>query len=870
MGAYIREGLNFKERKDLENYKIKTFENLVFEVLYPNKSLIISNIYRSPTPPRNTPISDHMTSFLDTLDTHLSNLSELNKPSYIFTDSNINLLRLHDTQICSDYLDTLITNGFIQLICKATRIQSHNTSLIDHIITNTNLKHYTCGTIVDDISDHFINYIQITIDKPHKQKINTETKRQINETNTINLKNALRLTDWSDITADNNVDTSFNKFWEKFNALYNTHFPVITTRFNRNKHKINGYMNDELLEMRNIKTTLHKKSILTRDTDDINNYRIHRNNYNTALRQSKQKYYTENLNLNTKNSKRTWELLKEAANLNKTKTTIDKINKNDNIITNPVDIANEFNDFFTTIGVKIAENIKPSIAKPEDFMPQLDNLENLDLGTTSQTHICDIIKSLQPKNSCDVDGISTKLLKALAIEISSPLSHIFNLSLKDGIFPSRLKSSRTVPVFKSGNPDLCDNYRPIALLSTLSKILEKIVCVQLINHLNRNNILYEHQYGFQRNKSTKHNIIHALNHISKALNENKYCIGVFFDLKKAFDVCSHKILLMKLNKMGIRGTALEWFKSYLADRTQIVDINGSHSRSRKIKISILQGSILGPILFLCFINDLHHVTSLLTLMFADDTFTLKSNNNLNNLIHEVNAEINKIAIWFRANKLAVNINKTKYMIFRMKGKPLNINMPDLVYNENEPNQLSDNSLITTLERYHDNHPLKEGRAYKLLGIYLDEHLTLNSHVNHIVSKLTKSLYCIKQTKHILTLKGLKALYFSLIHSHLTYCTSIMSLITAKNLNRILKIQKKAIRIITNSTYTAHTNPLYCKHKILPYNLLIKQAQLIFMHSIEHNYSPTSFTNTWQKNTNREHDLRNAQDFQLIQPRTESF
>jgi len=172
-------------------------------------------------------------------------------------------------------------------------------------------------------------------------------------------------------------------------------------------------------------------------------------------------------------------------------------------------------------------------------MPDLPDLVNLDLGSTNQVHICDVIKSLQPKNSCDIDGISTKLLKTLSTEFSWPLAHIFGLSLSSGTFPARLKSSRTVPIFKSGNLELCDNYRPIALLSTLSKVSEKIVSIQLVNHLDRNNILYEHQYGFQRNKSTEHSLIHSINFISTALNENKYCVGVFFDLKKAFDVCLH-------------------------------------------------------------------------------------------------------------------------------------------------------------------------------------------------------------------------------------------------------------------------------------------------------------------------------------------
>jgi hypothetical protein len=356
------------------------------------------------------------------------------------------------------------------------------------------------------------------------------------------------------------------------------------------------------------------------------------------------------------------------------------------------------------------------------------------------------------------------------------------------------------------------------------------------------------------------------------MNDNKYSVGVFFDLKKAFDVCSHDILLMKLSKMGIAGSALNWFKSYLSERSQIVDINGHQSNSKTIKISILQGSILGPILFLCYINDLYRVTNLFTFMYADDTFTLDSGENLNELIARVNTEINKIAVWFRANKLAVNISKTKYMIFRMKGKKVDVNMPEVLYNANEPGQPVDNTLITALERYHDNHPSKEGRSYKYLGIYLDEHLTLDTHTAQIVNKLTSSLYCIKQAKHIIPLKGLKALYFALIHSYLTHCTIIMNGTTAKNKQKIVKIQKKAIRVITNSAYNSHTAPLFLELNILPYEKLILYSQLNFMHSVFYAYAPKSFETTWQKNADRapELNLRNANEFNLLLPRTELF
>jgi len=319
----------------------------------------------------------------------------------------------------------------------------------------------------------------------------------INEANINSFKDALRLTDWTPVYTVKNADASFNTFWDIFKVLYDKHLPIQRIKFNVNKHKKDGYMTEELLNSRRTKLNLQKIAIKLKTPEAKIRYTEYRNYYNKLVRQRKQKYYTENLNINVNNSKRTWELLKEAANLNKNRINIDKIESANGILTDKSDIACEFNDFFTSIGVKISESIATTNAKPEDFMPILENIQNLDLGTTSQVHVVDIIKSLQTKNSCDIEGISTKLLQKIAIELSWPLSHIFNLSLSTGVFPSKLKLSRTVPIFKAGRSDLCDNYRPISLLNTLSKVLEKMVSVQLVNHLDRNKLLLSRfRYAF--------------------------------------------------------------------------------------------------------------------------------------------------------------------------------------------------------------------------------------------------------------------------------------------------------------------------------------------------------------------------------------
>jgi hypothetical protein len=454
------------------------------------------------------------------------------------------------------------------------------------------------------------------------------------------------------------------------------------------------------------------------------------------------------------------------------------------------------------------------------------------------------------------------MLKFVSHEIAVPLAHIFNLSISLGVFPEKFKIARIVPVFKAGDPLLCDNYRPIALVKSFSKILEKIVQINLVNHLEINKLLSAHQYGFQRNKSTEHNLIHVINHISESLNNGNYTIGLFLDLKKAFDVVDHEILLSKLPKYGITGSALDWFRSYLSERSQIVDINNNHSKPRSVDMSVIQGSLLGPTLFLVFINDFPYCTSLKTYLFADDTSALKSGPNLNDLFNSINDELCKIATWYRANKMSANASKTKYVIFHNKGKSVNTNGLELFFNDNEPHDINNLTNIHTLERIHNNNANPSSRSYKLLGIYLDENLSLNHHYSILSNKLSRALFFLRRSKNILPDKALITLYYSLFHCHLSYCPNILGTSSNSNISKVTQLQKKAIRIITSSPNRAHTPPLFQSLNILPFPELLKLHRSLFMHSIEYNYCLDSFVNIWPKNAVRalSQQLRNNNDF----------
>jgi hypothetical protein len=515
VGIYVHEGLNFKVNTNPVDYISKIFESISIDILYPYRRLTLSSIYRSPNAPNNTTPAQAMESFLTKFDSFLNNISSTKKNLYIFLDANINLL-LKNNQNVANYFEPILSNGFLPINSKATRIQGASYSLIDHIVTNINPESLgTTGTIIADLSDHYVNFTEIPIPQCKAKKRNIVVKQHFTIENIERFKTGLRPLRWETVTNSNTVDDAFDEFSKIFTDLYELNFPLVRSKFNKNIHKQNNFMTNGLLISRKNKIKLHKNVALYKQPNDIIKFNQYRNIYNTLIRASKKLYFEQNLFINKCNPKKTWDLLKEATNLTKGKSTIDRIKVNNVPTDNPMDMAYAFNEFFSSIGTDISNTIPATNKNPISYLDQHDDIIPLDLGNTSQLHVCDIIKPMLVKKSLDLDGISTSLIKNIATEISIPLAHIFNLSLTTGVFPNKLKKSRIVPIFKSGDPESCDNYRPISLLSSLSKVLEKMVCVQLVNHLNRNKLLYDNQFGFQRGKSTEHNLVKVVNYIRR-------------------------------------------------------------------------------------------------------------------------------------------------------------------------------------------------------------------------------------------------------------------------------------------------------------------------------------------------------------------
>ena len=437
----------------------------------------------------------------------------------------------------------------------------------------------------------------------------------------------------------------------------------------------------------------------------------------------------------------------------------------------------------------------------------------------------------------------TKLLKIARHELSIPFSDICNASFDEGVFPEKNKIAKVIPSHKKGPTNDVNNYRPISLLSVFSKIMEKLMVTRLNTYLEVHEVLYPNQYGFRSGYSTSPSLISITETIKKTIENKKFGCGVFIDLKKAFDTVNHDILLQKLEHYGIREEALSWFESYLTNRKQYVHLNGINSKTNKITCGVPQGSVLGPLLFLLYINDLPNISEKLKFyLFADDTNIYLESDKLHILEKTMNKELEKLHEWLCINRLSLNISKTNFVIFHPINKP---KIP-----------------VTVLI---NKQAINEEQYVKYLGILIDSKLTFKFHIDELNKKISRAIGVLYKLRPHVTQKILSNVYYAIIYPFLLYGILIWGNACKTRLIPIHILQKKFVRMATlNDGYPAvpgplvHTPPLFYNLRLLTvYEIFKLQLGKLIYESIN-NLGPTkniiSFNNVAEIHY---HDTRHA-------------
>ena len=385
-----------------------------------------------------------------------------------------------------------------------------------------------------------------------------------------------------------------------------------------------------------------------------------------------------------------------------------------------------------------------------------------------------------------------------------------------------------------------NNYRPISLLPVFSKLLEKIMFDKVMGFLTSHNILYRHQYGFRPKHSTIHPIIRLLNQCAEANNEEtpEFTLAILCDLSKAFDVINHEILLQKLNRYGIRGIVNDWFRNYLSNRKQFVNFQENQSTLLNIICGVPQGSILGPLLYLLYVNDIMYSCDSTILSFADDTSLLVSRPNIDSLFTAANIEINRLYNWFCANSLSLNANKTKYIIIKPSHKSCDLNNMSVQINGIDLTRIGKDC---------------EETSTKFLGIYIDDSLSWKHHIANVNSKMSRAIFAIKQVKKFLPYSSLRTLYYALVHPHMSYGILAWGSASSSLINKTFLLQKRALRTIHNAPYNSHTDPLFKSSGILKLMDLYELQIVLFMYDYYKTGLPSSFNDVFKYN----HEIRVA-------------
>ena len=589
--------------------------------------------------------------------------------------------------------------------------------------------------------------------------------------------------------SEGDVEILWGEFKEKFLLICDKHAPYIS---GRKKSNPVPWINDEYLSIAHQRDYIKAKFNKTKLESLWNEYKQLRNKANNLNKKLKKEYYNNVFQkIGNSDLKAKWIKGKELLPCKKESNML-KLEMNGKIIDDKCEVSNIFNSYFNCICDKLLDKNKISSNAKSRGTP-LSTKHVFKFKEITENFILNELKSLDQNKGYGIDEMHPRLLKTAAELIAKPLASIFNCSVKSGKLPADFKIAKIIPIHKSGTKTDPSNYRPISVLSTVSKIFEKGIHSQLYNYLKEHNLLAQCQSGFRPLHSTHTSLLDVTEYLLANMNSGHMTGAIFLDLRKAFDVIPHDKLLEKLQRFGIRGKEYLWFHSYIIERKQCVSIDGTISNFLTMKSGVPQGSTLGPLLFTMFINDLCTIqfsTSTKLSLYADDTVIFIRGKSVQGIEASLQNQFNLIVDWMNVNDMFINVDKTKIMLFgsrnKIKNKKINIIC--------------------------DKHSLETVSTMKYLGVILDPYLNWSNHVDYIVKKISKTHACLRRIKSYVNQKNLINLYFSLIVPYLDYCCTVWGNKTRTSTQRLQRCQNKYARLVLNADkYTPSSSLLKTLH-----------------------------------------------------------
>ena len=774
--VYVSEQLSYSV---LENCNIGHCEEVWLKIELGNVFITIGSIYRPP--------SFSVTHFVENLENAFEKFEMEKRNCILIGDFNIDLLTN------SGYLNMVKSSGFSSLLQLPTRSTATTSTCIDHVYTNiTNLNHVESGTISTSTSDHDAIYcVFFSSEKLSKKDISLPSLMY----NFKNLDEQLFMREAANLNFENvylcdNPDVAYQTFVDKFMTICKK---FIVSKAKGDKYFKKPWITQGILKSIAQRDRLHKKLKRQPFNRALKfRYEFYKKLILNLCRKAEKQYFCEQFDANKNDSRRTWQTINEALKRRKkTHVSPNKLLKPDGTYANSVkDVCDRFNDFFVGIGAQLQQAC-PRV--PSDFTTMTPNFTGDELHNFDPVQLNElekIINNLNSKKSFGVDMLHPRLLKLAMRAVMGPLLYIFNLSFSTGIVPSLLKTARITPVYKgSGSPYSPSNYRPISILSVCAKILEKVVYSRIINTIGR--CIYKFQYGFKKDTSTADALSELIDTLNDNLNKGNISLGVFIDLKKAFDTVDHQILLGKLTNCGIQGRVIAWIKNYLENRSQYVQIESSRSTLETVTVGVPQGSNLGPLLFLVYVNDLQYYIRHGTLrLFADDTNIFYHGKDPRLIRRNIDEDMTRLNGWLCMNKLTPNLAKSNYITISTSSEICNVDI-----------SLRD----CVLERVQN---------VKYLGVVLDDRLNWKKHISSVCKKIAPVIGVLSKLRWVLPKRICYLIYMSLIHCHFMYCLEVWGCATETALNPLIVLQKKVIRILSFAKCDAHTEILFRNLKVL--------------------------------------------------------